>query len=61
MAYDKEKKYEYDQKYIKEKTKQIGLMLNRELDADIIEWLEKQPNKQGYLKALIRKDIADKK
>ena len=28
-------------------------------DGDLLAWLEKQPNKQGYIKALIRKDILE--
>ena len=31
------------------------MMINTE--QDIIDWLEKQPNKAGYIKALIRADM----
>ena len=34
-----------------------SLKLNRNTDADIIAYLEKQPNFQGYLKQLIRDDM----
>ena len=51
------KKSAYDQQYAKEKIQQVPFRLNRDLDADIIEWLNKQPNKQGYLKQLIRADM----
>lgn len=44
-------------KYNKANTTQITLRLNRNTEADIIEHLQAQPNKQGYLKALIRKDM----
>lgn len=44
-------------KYNKANTTQITLRLNLKTEADIIEHLQAQPNKQGYLKALIRKDI----
>lgn len=44
-------------KYDKENTKQIALRLNKKTDADIIEHLEKQGSKQGYIKELIRKDM----
>lgn len=30
-------------------------------DSDILEWMEKIPNKQGYLKKLIREDMAKEK
>ena len=55
-----EKKYEYDQAYAKEKMQQVKLTLNKGTDADILAWLEKQQNKQGYIKELIRKDMAEK-
>ena len=38
-------------------TKQIHLKLNLKHDAEIIEHLAKQTSVQGYIKALIRKDI----
>lgn len=44
----------------KSHTKSCNLTLNAELDKDILEHLAKQPNKQAYLKALIRKDIGSK-
>jgi hypothetical protein len=34
------------------------LKLNDRTDADILEWLSQVGNKQGYIKDLIRKDIA---
>lgn len=46
-------------KYDKQNTKQIMLKLNTNTDADILEYLEGK-NKQGYIKDLIRKDIANK-
>lgn len=45
-------------KYDEANTKQIKLKLNKKTDADILEALESVPNKQGYIKNLIRKDIA---
>ena len=47
-------KYEYDRQYA-----QVKLTLNKSTDGDLLAWLEKQPNKQGYIKALIRKDILE--
>ena len=43
-------------KYDKEHTKGIYLKLNKETDADIIEFLAGVENVQGYIKALIRND-----
>lgn len=47
-------------KYNKEKTVQISLKLNRSTDADLIDSLNRIANKQGYIKELIRRDIAKK-
>ena len=52
-------KYEYDRQYAKDKMQQVKLTLNKSTDGDLLAWLEKQPNKQGYIKALIRKDILE--
>lgn len=46
-------------KYDKEHCVQINLKLNKETDRDIIERLQAAENKQGYIKDLIRLDIAD--
>ena len=47
-------------KYNKENTDQISLKLNRTTDADLIDSLNRIANKQGYIKELIRRDIANK-
>ena len=47
------------QKYDAVNTKQYHLKLNVKTDADIIERLSCQTNVQGYLKDLIREDIAE--
>ncbi len=39
---------------------QVKLKLHKKNDADILEALERSGNKQGYIKALIRADIAKK-
>lgn len=44
-------------RYDAEHTRQIVLKLNRRTDADILRKLDEQPNKQGYIKQLIRADI----
>ena len=46
-------------KYDKQHTVRYGLKLNRETDADGIEWLGKQDSMQGAIKDLIRKAIAE--
>lgn len=45
-------------KYDKAHTKGIYLKLNKETDADIIEYLKDVDNVQGLIKELIRRHIA---
>ena len=47
-------------KYDAANTKQIMLKLNRKTDADILGALEACGNVQGYIKNLIRADLAKK-
>lgn len=44
-------------KYDAKNSYQVSIKLNRSTDADIIEKLEAEPNKQGYIKAVIRQII----
>lgn len=53
----KECDYRASQKYLREKTRCVGMRLNIKLDADILAWIDSQENKQGYLKDLIRADM----
>lgn len=48
------RKAEKEKAYIR----RYGLKLNVHTDADIIAHLERQPSMQGYIKSLIRADIA---
>ena len=52
-----ERKKIYDKNYVMKNCRQITLMLNLEKDNDIIRYLDSIPNKNGYLKDLIRKDM----
>ena len=45
-------------KWDKENTTVVTMKLNNNKDADIIEKLKSVPNRQGYIKQLIRGDIA---
>lgn len=56
MTSEARKRAQY--KYNKAHTKQVTLRLNKRTEADILEWLGKVDNKQGYIKALIRADMA---
>lgn len=45
-------------KFDKENCRRLQLKLNLRTDADILVQLDKQPSMQGYIRALIRADIA---
>ena len=51
-----EAQYRASQKYKKEKVKRITVDFSP-VDADLWEHIQNQPNKQGYIKALIREAI----
>lgn len=44
---------------VKDKTRAFHLKCHVEHDKDIIDALDRQDNKNGYLKGLIRKDIKE--
>ena len=44
-------------KYDASNTQKIVLKLNTRTDADVLEWLAQQPNKQGAIKKLIRNEM----
>lgn len=50
-------KFESQARYDKVNTTQFKMKLNTKTDADVLDWLDKQPNKQGKIKELIRKEI----
>lgn len=56
--YEKRTGYAAQKKYTQKNTKRIAFDVNLNTDADIIQRLSEVPNKQGYLKELIRDDIA---
>lgn len=48
-------------RYMKKAYKAFSIQLHKENDADIIQKLDSVPNKQGYVKGLIRDDISKEK
>lgn len=44
-------------RYDSANTVQISIKLNRKTDADILARLEREPNRQSYIKSLIRADM----
>ncbi len=43
-------------KYQKQSTKNVSIRF-MPADAELLAWLDSQPNKAGYIKALIREDM----
>lgn len=44
-------------KWRKECIKRIEFYLHKEMDKDVLEWLESKPNKREYIIDLLRKDM----
>lgn len=59
--YEKRSGYASQKKYQQTNTKRIAFDVNLKTDQDIIQRLSEVPNKQGYIKELIRADIAKQK
>ena len=53
-------KLTYIKQYNKEKYSNFMVRFAKEGEADLLAHLTAQPNKQGYIKGLIAKDLADK-
>lgn len=51
----------YVEDYHKQNLKQIRMNLNRKTEPEIIAWLDQKENVQGYIKSLIKKDMAAQK
>lgn len=47
----------YLNNYEKENLRQIRLKINRKTEPELLEWIEKQDNIQGYIKRLITEDM----
>ena len=56
-----DKKMTPQERYKKKNIKQLKIELNLKTDEDILQKLESVPNKAGYIKSLIRKDIEENK
>ena len=59
--YEKRTGYAAQNKYLKERGKSVALRLIHPQDDDVLEMLESVPSKSGYIKQLIRADIAARK
>lgn len=53
----RQNKIDYNIQYQKDNVKQIKLTFNINTEKDLIKQIDKQENKQGYIKKLIRQDM----
>ena len=53
-----ENKLKYIRRWKSENTRQVRFECNVQTDADVLSRLDEVKNKAGYIKGLIRKDIA---
>ena len=58
LAYKKRTGYEADKKSQQKNSKMFGLRLSYSVDGDIIDYLDGLPNKNDYIRGLIRADMA---
>lgn len=56
-----DEKYKSQEKYDKENTKRFSIKLNKNTDSEIIDWLNKQDNKQGAIKAALKQAVENSK
>ena len=54
----REQHQKYNADYDKKNTTRLNVKLNNTTDQDILDFLTTIPNKQGYIKSLIRSDMA---
>lgn len=57
MPVDKQKQYERQAKWDQANTIRFLVKFVKTTEADLIEHLNQQPNKSGYIKSLIRADM----
>jgi hypothetical protein len=57
MKKSSEAKLKASAKYDKQNTRIIQMKLNKKTDADILDYLDAQDNRQGFIKELIRKHM----
>lgn len=50
-------KYARQQKYQAANMQMIAFKVNKKTEGEILDWLDAQPNKAGYIKRLIREDM----
>ena len=54
-------KYAPQNKYRKENMQQVKIEVNKKTESEVLEWLSRQKNKSGAIKALIKAEIEREK
>lgn len=54
-------KYAPQNKYRKENMQQVKIEVNKKTESEVLEWLNRQKNKSGAIKALIKAEIEREK
>ncbi len=49
--------YSANKRYAQKALRQFKIDINRNTEPDLLEWIESQENKAGYIKRLIREDM----
>ena len=53
--------YPTQKRYIKKAMRPVMVSFNRNTEPELVEWIEQQENKQGYIKRLVREDMERQK
>lgn len=53
--------YPTQKRYIKKVMRSVMVSFNRNTEPELVEWIEQQENKQGYIKRLVREDMERQK
>ena len=53
--------YPTQNRYIKKVMRPVMVSFNRNTEPELVEWIEQQENKQGYIKRLVREDMERQK
>lgn len=54
---DEPKKNAYLTAWMKENTRRVSIRFNLKSESEMVEWIENIPNKQSYIKSLIKADM----
>lgn len=53
--------YAYQTEWDRKNIRRVSLKINKNSESDMIDWLDRKPNKQAYIKSLIKADMSKSK